>query len=140
METELFMEEASAISRCSEKIFVALLSSTRPAQAIARLYGEVEDKDVFVAGLIGNLIMRHLQWQCMAMYRAGDHARPLNIEEEDNKKNSDAIFMALLSSVSPVDALFRLYDEAKDKDAFVAGLIGCFILRHRQWHSLVFSD
>ena len=57
------IEHASVISKCSDKIFMALVSSTRPESAIFRLYEESEDKDAFVAGLIGNLILRHKQWQ-----------------------------------------------------------------------------
>lgn len=41
--------------------------------------------------------------------------------------------MCLVSSSSPAEAIFRKYEEAEDKDAFVAALIGNLILRHRQW-------
>jgi hypothetical protein len=46
---------------------------------------------------------------------------------------SDKILMALVSSSSPAEAIFRHYEEAKDKGVFVAGLIGVLLLKHRQW-------
>ena len=61
--TDGFIKHTSAISKCSDKIFMALVSSTHPESAIFRLYEEAEDKDAFVSGLIGNLILRHKQWQ-----------------------------------------------------------------------------
>lgn len=48
-------------------------------------------------------------------------------------KESDKILMCLASSSDPTQAIFRKYEEAKDKDVFVAALIGDLILRHRQW-------
>jgi hypothetical protein len=47
--------------------------------------------------------------------------------------HSDQIMQRLVSSSQPADAIFQLYDKAEDKDAFVAGLIGNLILRHKQW-------
>ena len=48
-------------------------------------------------------------------------------------KYTDKILMCLVSSSKPTEAIFREYDEAKDKDSFVAALIGNLILRHKQW-------
>jgi hypothetical protein len=53
----------SEISKCSDEILMALVSSSRPAEAIFRHYEEAEDKDVFIAGLIGVLLLKHRQWQ-----------------------------------------------------------------------------
>ena len=48
-------------------------------------------------------------------------------------KDTDKILMAMVSSSRPEAALFRLYDEASDKDSFITALIGVLILRHKQW-------
>jgi len=57
---------ASVISEHSDKIFMALVSSSRPENAIFNLYEIADNKDAFVAGLIGSLILRHKQWQALA--------------------------------------------------------------------------
>ena len=49
--------------------------------------------------------------------------------------NTNTIFMALVSSTRPEEAIFRHYDAAEDKDAFVAALIGALLLRHKQWQT-----
>jgi len=48
-------------------------------------------------------------------------------------KHSGKILMTLISHKHPESEIFSLYEEAEDKDAFVAGLIGNLILRHKQW-------
>jgi hypothetical protein len=55
-------------------------------------------------------------------------------------RSSDKIMMALVSSSRPEAAIFRMYEEAEDKAVFVAGLIGCFILKHRQWQTRGMTD
>jgi len=57
------IKHSSEVGKMADKIFMALVSSTRPEAAIFRIYEESENKDAFVAGLIGNLILRHKQWQ-----------------------------------------------------------------------------
>jgi hypothetical protein len=53
------------------------------------------------------------------------------------KTNSAAyagrIIVCLISNPLPNEAIFRHYEEAADKDAFVGGLIATLCLRHRQW-------
>jgi hypothetical protein len=43
------------------------------------------------------------------------------------------IIMCLISNDPPNEAIFRQYEDAEDKDAFVSGLISTLCLRHRQW-------
>ncbi len=42
--------------------------------------------------------------------------------------------MALLSQ-DPISRILELYDQAKDKDVFVAAMAGTLLLRHRQWQA-----
>ena len=55
----------------------------------------------------------------------------------DNRQlthDSDMIIMALLSQ-DPISRILELYDQAKDKDVFVAAMAGTLLLRHRQWQA-----
>jgi hypothetical protein len=65
------IESASAISQYSDRILMCLVSASHPEQAIFRLYDQAEDKDVFIAGLVGTLLLRHRQWQAACGSSAG---------------------------------------------------------------------
>jgi hypothetical protein len=71
---ELSIETTSAISNCSDKVLMALISSRKPQEAIFRLYEEAKDKDIFVAGLIGIVLLKHRQWQ--ALQKEPDTVKP----------------------------------------------------------------
>jgi hypothetical protein len=60
---EFGTETPSEIARTTDKILMCLVSSSRPEEAIYRHYEEAKDKDIFVAGLVGTLLLRHRQWQ-----------------------------------------------------------------------------
>lgn len=63
VELDELMNLTSEIARESDRILMCLVSSNCPAQAIQHRYESAHDKDVFVAALTGNLILRHKQWQ-----------------------------------------------------------------------------
>ena len=44
---------------------MCLVNSSNPTQAILDCYDKAEDKHVFVAGLVGTLLLRHRQWQAV---------------------------------------------------------------------------
>lgn len=48
---------------------------------------------------------------------------------------SDQILMCLASSSKPIEAILRKFDDAPDKDVFVAALAWTLLLRHRQWQA-----
>ena len=53
----------SEIAKEADRILLCLVSSSRPAEALFKRYEGTQDKDIFVSALIGNLILRHKQWQ-----------------------------------------------------------------------------
>jgi hypothetical protein len=61
---------------------------------------------------------------------------PVSINDTSKlSKYTDNIFMALVSSTKPAEAIYRHYDAAEDKEAFIAALIGALLLRHKQWQT-----
>ena len=49
---------------------------------------------------------------------------------------TDQALSCLILYQDPVAAIIRQYNEAHDKDAFVAGLAGALLMRHKQWQSI----
>ena len=60
---EKSMNIASQLASVSNEITMCLVNSSDPTRAILDRYDNAEDKHVFVAGLIGTLLLRHRQWQ-----------------------------------------------------------------------------
>ena len=57
------IKEATLIEREAERQIQILISDKQPAQELFEAYIQAQDKEAFAAGLIGNLILRHKQWQ-----------------------------------------------------------------------------
>ena len=60
-------ELSSQITDCTDRILFCLIASHDPSMEVMKLYDKANDKDVFVAALVGTLLLRHRQWQAMSM-------------------------------------------------------------------------
>ena len=71
------------VTDMTNRIFMILNSSSKPEEALFKLYDRDtgEDKDVFVMALVGALLLRQRQWeaarfQSTSTHRRGDPLKP----------------------------------------------------------------
>ena len=55
--------DVSSVGAAAGRQLQILVSDGQPAEELFEAYLKSQDKDVFVTGLVANLILRHKQWQ-----------------------------------------------------------------------------
>lgn len=65
------------VTDMTNRIFMILSSSSKPEEALFKLYDRDtgEDKDVFVMALVGALLLRQRQWETVRLQSTSTHRR-----------------------------------------------------------------